>query len=199
AVFLVLRGQHPSRVEWLGLGIGFIGVLWLNAGSSLTATPKGLLALLFAPIAWSFGSVWSRGRDLPMPFMGAAAQMLCGGTLMLLAGLVLGERMYDLPTWKATFSVGYLITFGSIVAFSAYIWLLQNVRPTLAGSYAYVNPVIAVMLGVWLANEAFSAHDVGAMLVILSGVVAITLAKATQSRPAPVAASTSQPDNEPAS
>jgi drug/metabolite transporter (DMT)-like permease len=178
AVFLVLRGTHPSRLEWLGLGIGFVGVLWLNSGSSLTATPKGLLALLFAPIAWSFGSVWSRGRDLPTPFMGAAAQMLCGGAAMLVVALLLGERLDAMPSARATLSLAYLTVFGSIVAFSAYIWLLHNVRTTLAGSYAYVNPVIAVALGAWLAGERFSVHDLGAMLVILAGVVAITLARA---------------------
>lgn len=177
AVFLVLRGQHPSRLEWVGLGIGFVGVLWLNSGSSLTATPKGLLALLFAPLAWSFGSVWSRGRDLPTPFMGAAAQMLCGGTVMLAVALVTGERLVEWPTAKATLSLAYLTVFGSIIAFSAYIWLLHHVRTTLASSYAYVNPVIAVILGAWLASERFSAHDLGAMAVILSGVVAITLAR----------------------
>ncbi|MGH8030891.1 MAG: drug/metabolite exporter YedA [Luteimonas sp.] len=176
-LFSTLRGQRSNRIEWIGLAIGFVGVLWLNAGSSLAASPTGLIALLIAPIAWSFGSVWSRGRDLPSPFMGAAAQMLCGGAVMLVAGLVFGERFAGMPTAKATFAVAYLAIFGSIVAFSAYIWLLHNVRATLAGSYAYVNPVIAVMLGAWLAAERFTAHDIGAMAVILLGVVAITLSK----------------------
>ena len=79
---------------------------------------------------------------------------------------------------KGTLSVVYLMTFGSIIGFTAYVWLLHHVRPTLAGSYAYVNPVIAVMLGAWLAAERFTAHDLGAMVVILFGVVAITLGKA---------------------
>jgi len=121
--------------------------------------------------------VWSRGRDLPTPFMGAAAQMLCGGAVMLVAGLLLGERFAALPTPKALASVGYLLLFGSLIGFSAYIWLLHNVRPALAGSYAYVNPVIAVVLGVMLAGERFTPHDIGAMAVILLGVVAITLGK----------------------
>jgi drug/metabolite transporter (DMT)-like permease len=177
-LFASLRGQRSSRVEWFGLGIGFLGVLWLNAGSSLAASPAALVALLVAPIAWAFGSVWSKGRDLPSPFMGAAAQMLCGGAMMLVAGLLLGERFDGMPSAKGTFAVAYLAGFGSIVAFSAYIWLLHHVRATLAGSYAYVNPVIAVVLGAWLAAERFSAHDIGAMGVILLGVVAITLSKA---------------------
>lgn len=183
-LFSAMRGQRPHRLEWVGLGIGFVGVLWLNAGSSLTATPTGLVALLVAPLAWAFGSVWRRGRDLPSPFMTAAAQMLCGGGAMLLAGGVLGERFDGLPSLHGTLSVAYLSSFGSIVAFTAYIWLLHHVRPTLAGSYAYVNPVIAVMLGAGLASERFSAHDLGAMAVILVGVVAITLARARPAKPA---------------
>ena len=83
ALFAAIRGDRPSRIEWAGLAVGFAGVLWLNAGSSLTATPTGLIALLIAPLAWAFGSVWSRGRDLPSPFMAAAAQMLAGGVVIL--------------------------------------------------------------------------------------------------------------------
>ena len=183
AAFAAARREYPNKLEWLGLAIGFVGVLWLNAGSSLTATPQGLVLLLSAAIAWSFGSVWSRGRDLPSPFMGAAAQMLCGGVLMLVAGFAFGERMHELPTAKGTFAVAYLVGFGSIVAFSAYIWLLHHVRTALAGSYAYVNPVIAVVLGAWLAAERFTVSDLGAMAVILSGVVAITLGKAKKKKP----------------
>lgn len=184
-LFSAMRGQHPNRLEWIGLAAGFAGVLWLNAGGTLGGQPLGLVALLIAAIAWSFGSIWSRGRDLPSPFMAAAAQMLCGGALMLGAGLALGERFDGWPTTKGLFSVGYLIVLGSIVGFSAYVWLLRHVRPALAGSYAYVNPAIAVVLGGWLAQEHFSATDLGAMAVILTGVVAITMAKARAAKPAP--------------
>ncbi len=181
-VFAAMRGERPTRIEWIGLGIGFLGVLWLNAGSSLTAAPKGLLALLVASLAWSFGSIWSRGRDLPSPFMAAAAQMICGGLVMCVVGLVLGERFDAMPTQTGLFAFAYLLVFGSIVGFSAYIWLLHHVRPALAGSYAYVNPAIAVALGAWLADERFGAHELVAMGVILLGVLAITLAKAGKSR-----------------
>ena len=183
ALFSMLRGERPTRLEWVGLGIGFVGVVWLNAGSSLTASMTGLVALLVATISWSFGSIWSRGRDLPSPFMAAASQMLLGGVVMVVAGWVIGERFDGWPDLKSTLAVGYLVTFGSIVAFSAYIWLLHNVRPVLAGSYAYVNPAIAVMLGAWLAHERFSANELAAMGVILLGVVAINLAKARKARP----------------
>ncbi len=177
ALFSAIRGEKVTLGEWLGIGIGFAGVLWLNAGSSLTATPTGLVLLLIAPLGWAFGSIWSRGRDLPSPFMTAAGQMLCGGFILVAVGLLRGERMHELPNLQGVLSVGYLTVFGSIVAFTAYIWLLQNVRPVLAGSYAYVNPVIAVALGAWLAHERFGKADLGAMAVILLGVVVITLAR----------------------
>ena len=177
-VFAALRGQRPSRIEWIGLAIGFVGVVWLNAGSSLDASSAGMLALLVATIAWSFGSIWSRGRDLPSPFMASAAQMLCGGLAMLVLGLAIGERFDAMPTPAGLAAFAYLVLAGSIIGFSAYIWLLHHVRPTLAGSYAYVNPAIAVALGAWLAGERFGRHELLAMGVILLGVVAITVAKA---------------------
>jgi len=187
ALFSAMRGQHPNRLEWSGLAAGFAGVLWLNAGGTLGGQPQGLIALLIAALSWSFGSIWSRGRDLPSPFMTAAAQMLCGGVLMLGAGLAFGERFDAWPDARGLLSVAYLVVFGSIVGFSAYIWLLHHVRPALAGSYAYVNPAIAVLLGGWFADEHFSVVDLGAMAVILAGVVAITLAKARSPKPEPAA------------
>lgn len=178
ALFGVLRRQHPSRGEWLGLAVGFVGVVWLNAGSELRGTAVGMIALLLAPIAWAWGSIWSRGRDLPAPFMSTAAQMLTGGIAMGVLGLALGERITEIPPLRATLAVGYLAAFGSIIGFSAYIWLLHHVRPALATSYAYVNPPIAVLLGALLLGERFGMHAMGAMVVILAGVIIITRAKA---------------------
>ena len=177
-LFGAMYGRHPSRGEWLGIAIGFVGVLWLNAGSSLSSTPSGLVMLLVAPIAWAFGSVWSRGRDLPSPFMAAAAQMLCGGVMLAVLGLAMGERLPAAPTAHGTAALIYLAIFGSIVGFGAYLWLLNHVRPALASSYAYVNPPIAVLLGAWFGGEHFGLHDLGAMAVILAGVAAISRAKA---------------------
>ena len=182
-VFSALRGHRPNAMEWTGLCIGFLGVLWLSAGGSLAATPAGLVALLLASVAWSYGSIWSKGRDLPSPFMTSAGQMLCGGVAMCVLGVALGERFHAVPSASGFAAFAYLIVFGSIVGFSAYIWLLHHVRPALAGSYAYINPAIAVMLGAWLAHERFAVQELAAMGVILSGVVAITLAK-TRVKPA---------------
>ena len=178
ALFGVMKRQHPSRGEWLGLAIGFVGVVWLNVGSEMRASLGGMLALLAAPIAWAWGSVWSRGRDLPPPFMSTAAQMVVGGVAMGVLGLALGERIVEMPPLRATLAVGYLAAFGSIVAFSAYVWLLKNVRPALATSYAYVNPPIAVLLGAVLLGERFGVSAIGGMVVILAGVIIITRAKA---------------------
>jgi drug/metabolite transporter (DMT)-like permease len=177
ALFSAMRGQNASRGEWLGIAIGFLGVVWLNAGSSLTASPQGLILLLIAPIGWAFGSIWARGLDLPSPFMTAAGQMLCGGAMLIVLGLLSGERPTTWPSMNGLLAVAYLCMFGSIVAFTAYVWLLHNVRPALVASYAYVNPVIAVILGVIIGNEHFGGRDLLAMAVILAGVVVLTLAR----------------------
>lgn len=185
-IFSAMRGDKPGRMEWIGIAIGFLGVLWLNADSSLTASPVGLVALLIASLSWSFGSVWSRGRDLPSPFMSSAAQMLCGGVAMCIVGAAVGERFEGMPSAHGMAAFAYLIVFGSIIGFSSYIWLLHHVRPALASSYAYINPAIAVALGAWLAGERFGSHELVAMGVILLGVVAITFAKtAKAAKPKP--------------
>jgi drug/metabolite transporter (DMT)-like permease len=186
ALFSSLRGQHPSRVELLGLMLGFAGVLWLNLGTPISGAPIGMLCLLVAPIAWAWGSIWSRQQDLPSPFMAAAAQMLCGCVMMAAAGLLLGERLTAMPSPDAVLAVGYLAVFGSIVAFTAYVWLLQHVRPALATSYAYVNPPIAVLIGAVALHEKFGMQEIGAMAVILLGVAIITLAKSPARSPAPM-------------
>ena len=183
-VFAALRGHRPSTLEWAGLSIGFLGVLWLSAGGSLAGTPMGLAALLLASLAWSYGSIWSKGRDLPSPFMTSAGQMLCGGVAMCVVGTVVGERFHQLPSAHAIGAFWYLVVMGSLVGFSAYIWLLHHVRPALASSYAYVNPAIAVVLGALLAHERFGGRELAAMAVILLGVVVITLAKTREAKAA---------------
>ena len=177
-VFSMLRGRHPSKVEWIGLVVGFAGVIWLNAGSALSGSTLGLVCLVIAPLAWAWGSVWSRDLELPEPFMSASGQMLAGSAWMLLAALATGERFTAMPSLGSTTALLYLVVAGSIFGFTAYIWLLHHVRPALATSYAYINPPIAVLLGALLMHETFGIHDIGAMAVILVGVAIITLAKA---------------------
>ncbi|MBS0575281.1 MAG: drug/metabolite exporter YedA [Proteobacteria bacterium] len=176
-LFSALRGRHPGRGEWVGLGIGMLGVIWLNFGGELRATPLGMIALAVASLAWAWGSIWSRDQDLPSPFMSAAGQMLCGSLWMLATALLTGERMHALPSPAALGALAYLAVFGSIIGFTAYIWLLHHVRPVLASSYAYVNPPIAVLLGAALAGEHFGLHELGAMAVIVAGVAMVIVAR----------------------
>lgn len=182
-LFSALRGHHPSRGEWLGLVVGFAGVIWLNMGSEVRGSTVGAIALLVAPIAWAWGSIWSRSQKLPDPFMSAAAQMLVGSVMALAIGLAIGERMHAWPTLAPTLGMLYLVVAGSIIGFTAYVWLLHHVRPALATSYAYVNPPIAMLFGAWLLGEHFDAHGIGAMAVILAGVAIITQSR---ERPAKV-------------
>jgi drug/metabolite transporter (DMT)-like permease len=177
-VFSSLRGQHPSRGEWAGLLLGFAGIVWLNAGTELNGSLVGAIAVLVAPIAWAGGSIWSRGKDLPAPFVSSAWQMLLGSLGATIVGLALGERLAIPPPTVPTLAMLYLVVAGSILGFTAYIWLLHHVRPALATSYAYVNPPIAVLIGVALGGESINAHGLGAMAVILAGVVLITLSRA---------------------
>lgn len=176
AVFAGLFGQWPSRRDALGLAVGFIGVILLNLGAEMRASPTGALALLAAPAAWAFGSVWSRGRDMPAPWMNTAAQMLVGGLMLCLISVLRGEAPPHAPSAQALGALAYLIVFGSFLGFGAYVYLLHHVRPALATSYAYVNPPIAVLFGVLFAGETTHAQDLLAMAVIIIGVAIILTA-----------------------
>jgi drug/metabolite transporter (DMT)-like permease len=169
--------QWPTRTESLGLLVGFAGVVILNFGGNLSGSPLGAIALVIAAATWAFGSVWSRRRDMPHPAMSTAAQMLCGSVALGLVALLTQERIVALHA-ETTLALVYLIVAGSILGFSAYIYLLHHVRPALATSYAYVNPPVAVMVGVAFGGETVRTLDIVGMIVIVAGVAAITLAKA---------------------
>jgi drug/metabolite transporter (DMT)-like permease len=111
--------------------------------------------------------------------MASAAQMLAGGAVLLAFALLYGERLAAIPSSRALVAFAYLVVAGSIVGYSAYAFLLGRVRPTLAASYAYVNPVIAVFLGAALAGEAVAPHALGALGLILGGVAMLALRRAT--------------------
>jgi drug/metabolite transporter (DMT)-like permease len=181
AVFGGLYGQWPRRMEWLGLGVGFAGVILLNLGGGMAGAPLGAIALVVAAIAWAFGSVWSKRRDMPAASMNTAAQMLTGGAVLFLGALAFGERFPAAPSAAATWAVLYLIVMGSLVAFTAYLYLLNTVRPALATSYAYVNPPVAVLVGAMLGGEVVHRFDLIAMAVILAGVGLIALARERRS------------------
>jgi drug/metabolite transporter (DMT)-like permease len=177
ALFGGLWGRWPNRVEWLGLMLGFVGVGLLNLEGNLRANPLGVIALTVATVCWAFGSVWSRHLSLPSGPMASATQMLAGSVLLIVLGLTTGEKITEAPKTQSVLAVLYLIVFGSLIAFSAYGYLLRNTRPTLATSYAYVNPVVAVVLGIWFGGEHISAVGVVAMMVILGGVALVILGR----------------------
>ena len=175
ALFSGLFGRWPTRTEWLGLGLGFLGVIFLNLENGLSASLIGGIALLIAPMSWAFGSIWSQHLPLPKGLMASAAQMLSGGVLLILLSLIVGERITTLPGPRPFLALAFLIIFGSLIAFTAYGYLLRKVRPALATSYAYVNPVVAVGLGIGFAGEKITLLGILAMLTILSGVGLVSL------------------------
>ncbi|WP_295951641.1 drug/metabolite exporter YedA [Rhodoferax sp.] len=173
----LLFGKRPTRLELLGMATGLVGVGLLVQGASFAAAPVGLLCITGATLAWSLGSVLSTTR-LPLAKgpVGFASEMLCGGAALLLLSLALGEQPGWPPTAVATAAWVYLVVAGSLVAFSAYLYLLAHATPALATSYAFVNPLIALFLGVVLAGEVVTAREWRACAVILLGVVCILVA-----------------------
>lgn len=171
-------GVWPNKREWLGILSGFGGAVLLSGTGELSAQPIGMLALLGAVICWDLGSVLSQKKmHLAPGAMGFASEMLLGGAFLCLIGLVKGESFSAPITLSAFFAWSYLVVAGSLLAFTAYMYLLSKVTPALASSYAYVNPVIAVALGVLLAGEQLEPRAMLAMAIILSSVVLITLAR----------------------
>ena len=166
-------GQKPRRNEILGIALGISGVAVLNVTGSLQSSPAGTVILLAAAMAWAFGSMW--GKHLPMPqgAMASAAQMLCAAAVLAVMSAVSGESMAATPSAKALLALAYLVVFGSLVAYSVYLYLLKTVRPALATSYAFVNPVVAMLLGAWLAEEPVVMHDLIALGIILASVLLV--------------------------
>jgi drug/metabolite transporter (DMT)-like permease len=176
-IFAGLFDQWPTRTEWLGIAVGFLGVASLSLDENLRTNPVGAIALLIAAASWAFGSILSRRISLPPGPMGFAAEMLTGGGFLLLMGFIRGERISTIPTTQALLAWLYLIFFGSLLAFSAYMYLLSRVRPALATSYAFVNPMVAVVLGSLIADERITAFGLIGMAVILISVGVITLSR----------------------
>jgi len=168
-------GNRNTGLEWAGIVLGLIGIALLNMGSNLQASPLGAGLLLLAAATWAFGSVWSKHLPLPQGGMASAAEMLVGGVVLLMASFVRGERLTQMPSTDGWIALAYLIFFGSIIAFNAYMYLLKHVRPAAATSYAYVNPAVAVLLGILFAGEQIGWQECIAMGVIISAVVLIGL------------------------
>ncbi|WP_223480549.1 MULTISPECIES: drug/metabolite exporter YedA [unclassified Pseudomonas] len=168
-------GARNTRLEWAGIVLGLIGIAMLNLGSNLQSSPLGAMLLIFAAAAWAFGSVWSKHLPLPQGAMASAVEMLVGGVALLIGSAMSGEHLEAMPPIEGWAALAYLTFFGSIIAFNAYMYLLKNVRPAAATSYAYVNPAVAVLLGIVFVGETIGIEEALAMLVIISAVVLIGL------------------------
>jgi len=168
-------GERPSRREWLSLVLGFAGVLVLMGGPSLAGEPLHVAMVIGAPICWALGSVLS--RRLPAttatrdPFMLPAMQMLTGGAALAAVAALSGERIPAHASSSAWLALAYLWIFGSLVAFTAYSWLLRNARPVVATSYAYVNPILAVVMGAVISGEPLGITTFVANVMIVAAVM----------------------------
>lgn len=174
-------GLRPSRREAAGIALGLLGVLGLAMGQGFSASPGGLAAVLFASVAWKIGSVWTNhglpralgGRALHLTpgGMGYASQMLAGGVVLVLMSALAGER----PVWpiepRAFWAWLYLVVAGSLIAFSAFMLLLQRTSTAVSSSYAYVNPVIGLVLGATLGGEVISSGEWLAAALVTGSVV----------------------------
>jgi drug/metabolite transporter (DMT)-like permease len=178
-------GRRLSSVAILGLAAGFGGVaLLVRPGGGIEVVPA--LALVATTSAWAAGSLYARGAALPAsPLLSAAMQMLSASVMLGIAGVVRGEVAgvhRDAFTAKPLISFAYLVLVGSLVAFSAYAWLLQNVRISVVSTYAFVNPVVAVVLGTLLLGEPITGTTLAAGAAIVLAVVLIVTAREPRPR-----------------
>jgi drug/metabolite transporter (DMT)-like permease len=188
---LILRTQRLTVRLGLALLVGIAGVAVLVSRSlSLGGAPidtAGAVALIIASLSWSVASILTRKLPLPASkVMSSGAQMLVGGALLAVAAVALGESRDFHPaavSGAAWFSLVYLIVAGSVVGFTAYLWLLHRESPTKVGTYAYVNPVVAVLVGYFFAGEALGLRTVLGTLFVLISVVVITTTPARKRLP----------------
>jgi drug/metabolite transporter (DMT)-like permease len=173
---------RPSARAWLGLVIGLLGVVLLagspGVGEGGPEELFGAVLLMGGSLCWAAGSIYTRyAKALPSPLSLVSMQMLAGGSMLLVLSGVMGDFSgLDLraTSVKSALSLAYLIVFGALVGYGAYIWLLRTVTPARAATYAYVNPVVAMLLGWSLAGEPLTFRSLGAAAIILGAVVLIT-------------------------
>lgn len=182
--WLWLKGPRPNLKVALGLFIGFVGVYLLIAGTGAGPTGQstnqlfGTVLIIASAFCWAAGSIYGVRAPVPKsPLLSAGMQMIAGGSMLLIFGTVRGEWTdFDIAAVSRSswFGLAYLLVFGSLIAFTAYSWLLKNAHPALVATYAYVNPVVAVILGWAVAGEAFSAQMSLGAGVVVGSVVLIT-------------------------
>ncbi len=190
-------GVRPNYLGIVGLVIGFGGIALLVAPSLLTGNPAashplGVITLLFAALFWSLGSIYSRHAHLPdSSLLSTGMEMLAGGLGLYLAGTLTGEWHALAPaqiTLRSWLSLLYLILFGSMAGFTAYAWLLRSAPVSLVATYAYVNPLVAILLGSLLAQETLTPHVLFSALIIIGSVVLINASPRFKPQTPPAAA-----------
>ncbi|MBA2626652.1 MAG: drug/metabolite exporter YedA [Gemmatimonadales bacterium] len=194
-------GERPRGRVILGLLVGFAGVILLIAPGHIAGgthvNPLGALALMAGSLSWSIGSVYSKRVTLPRsPQLATAMEMLVGGAGLLVGGSLAGELGRVHPSaisGRSVLAVLYLIVFGSLIAFSAFVWLLRVSTPARVSTYAYVNPAVAVLLGWGFANEPLTPRTLVAAAIIVAAVVLITSAAPGRPVPRPKQASAPEP------
>jgi len=182
-------GRRPSSALLIGLAWGLVGVGLLVSSNQVGAQSRdgllGGLALCFASFSWAAGSIYSKGARLPdSPWLATGMQMLAGGVVLGILAMVAGEGTRFHPSdfsVKSILALVYLIVFGALIAFTAYIWLLGVTTAARISTYAYVNPAVAVLLGWLLAEEPLDGRAALAMIIILSAVVVVSLRGGTRS------------------
>ena len=170
AIFSSIWGHRITHKEWLGVAVGFVGIALLNVGGSLHGQLTSALLLIFAAASWSFGSVWGKLLEMPVGLMASATQMLIGGLALLLMSVLQSEVWPQQISQKSWGAMLFLVVLGSLVAYSAYQYFLKTVRPLIASSNTFVNPVVAFTVGIWFANEHVTTVEFIALAVILVGV-----------------------------
>lgn len=176
--------KRPTASQAAGLAIGLFGLVLLvmPSGQGLLGKGADLVGagvILVGTLGWASGTLFARHAELPQsPWMTNGAEMLCGGIALLLVGALGGERVHwEQVSAHSLWSLAYLVVFGSIIAFSAYTWLNKATTAARLGTYAYVNPAVAVVLGAIFAGEPITARSIVAMLLILSGVVMLSVVR----------------------
>jgi drug/metabolite transporter (DMT)-like permease len=173
ALFATAGGEHTGKKQWLGMALGFVGVAILVGDGIRAADVGATVVLALAPILWAVGSLLSRRAPLRTGLAPAATQMIAGGVLMFVVGVIRGEHFAHAPSVTAVAALAYLIFFGSLVAFTAYAWLLQHTPPAVATSYAFVNPPIALVAGAAIGGESVGWPLLVATPVIVAAVVLV--------------------------
>jgi drug/metabolite transporter (DMT)-like permease len=176
-------GEWPRRAEWFAIGLGGAGAAIMLLGSDLQGSMLGTLLILFSTASWSLGTVLSRKVDIPHGPTGFGAEMLTAGLMGLVVSAALGEHWAIPHAPHVWWAFGYLVVFGSLIAFSAYRFVVERVSPSLAATYAYVNPPVALIVGWWLGSETFSENVLVGLPVVLG---AVALHAWIQSRDAPL-------------